>query len=129
MDLTSLQLCTGDHGYQVILVTNQSFITAILTARTGGLERLSERVELLRNLTHCHCEMLRCAAMQLGEHGAWEKYTTWEDGTRIPLIIRDPSTARNSGLRTRALVESVGLLRFGQTKRKLSLALVRRHKL
>ena len=43
---------------------------------------------------------------QLGEHGAWEKYTTWKDGTRIPMIIRDPSAKPG---RSAALFESVGL--------------------
>ena len=41
---------------------------------------------------------------ELGEHGAWEKYTTWEDGTRIPMIIRDPGAKPG---RTAALFESV----------------------
>jgi len=32
----------------------------------------------------------------LGEHGQWEKFTNWEHGTRIPLIIRAPWLATKS---------------------------------
>jgi iduronate 2-sulfatase len=29
----------------------------------------------------------------LGEHGQWEKFTVWEHGTRVPLVIRAPWVA------------------------------------
>jgi iduronate 2-sulfatase len=36
----------------------------------------------------------------LGEHGQWEKFTNWEHGTRVPLIMRAPwlaSSMRSAG--------------------------------
>jgi arylsulfatase A-like enzyme len=32
---------------------------------------------------------------QLGEHNSWHKYTNFELGVRVPLIIRAPMVARN----------------------------------
>src|SRR5690606_11889001 len=31
----------------------------------------------------------------LGEHGEWEKFTNWEHGTRVPLIVRAPWLAQS----------------------------------
>eukprot|EP01121_Diplochlamys_sp_Union-15-3_P016740 TRINITY_DN5752_c0_g1_i2.p1 TRINITY_DN5752_c0_g1~~TRINITY_DN5752_c0_g1_i2.p1 ORF type:complete len:773 (+),score=110.24 TRINITY_DN5752_c0_g1_i2:98-2416(+) len=33
----------------------------------------------------------------LGEHGQWEKFTNWEHGTRVPLIVRAPWLGSRSG--------------------------------
>ena len=41
----------------------------------------------------------------LGEHGQWQKFTNWETGVRVPLIIRDPSLPASHGKRSMALVE------------------------
>ena len=43
---------------------------------------------------------------QLGEHGAWRKFTNFELGTRVPLIIRAPWLS-SQPRRTNALVELV----------------------
>lgn len=43
----------------------------------------------------------------LGEHGQWQKFTNWETGVRVPLIVRDPALAQSHGARTAALVELV----------------------
>jgi arylsulfatase A-like enzyme len=42
-----------------------------------------------------------------GDYGCWEKYTNFEMGTRIPLLMRVPGIAPS---RTPALVESVDIL-------------------
>ena len=43
---------------------------------------------------------------QLGDYGCWEKYTNFEMGARIPLMMRVPGIAPS---RTAALVESVDI--------------------
>jgi len=44
---------------------------------------------------------------QLGDYGCWEKYTNFEMGTRIPLMMRVPGIPPS---RTAALVESVDIM-------------------
>ena len=46
----------------------------------------------------------------LGEKGEWEKFTTWEEGTRVPLMIRVPWIAGGAGLRLDTPVELVDVL-------------------
>ena len=46
----------------------------------------------------------------LGEHGQWQKFTNWETGVRVPLIIRDPSKPLSHGARSSALVELVDVM-------------------
>jgi iduronate 2-sulfatase len=43
----------------------------------------------------------------LGEHGEWEKFTEFEHGTRVPLIIRAPWRQIWAGLRVTALASLV----------------------
>jgi len=43
----------------------------------------------------------------LGEHGQWEKFTNWEYGTRVPLIVRAPWFEKSRGKSTKAIVELV----------------------
>ena len=43
----------------------------------------------------------------LGEHGAWQKFTEWEAGLRVPLIVADPTRPATHGKRSSALVELV----------------------
>lgn len=43
----------------------------------------------------------------LGEHGQWQKFTNWEAGVRVPLIIRDPYLPQSAGHRSTALAELV----------------------
>ena len=45
----------------------------------------------------------------LGESGSWEKFTDFEYGTRVPLIIRAPWVDGSVGLRSDALVELTDL--------------------
>ena len=45
----------------------------------------------------------------LGEGGSWEKFTEFEYGTRVPLIIRAPWVAGSAGRRTAAPVELTDL--------------------
>jgi len=45
----------------------------------------------------------------LGEHGQWEKWTNWEHGTRVPLIVRVPWLEKSQGKQTSAIVELVDL--------------------
>ena len=44
----------------------------------------------------------------LGDHGMWCKHTTYEQATRIPLVVAAPGMARGAG--SAALVESVDVL-------------------
>ena len=44
---------------------------------------------------------------QLGEHNSWHKFTNFELGTRVPLIIRAPHIAGSAGRRTAEPVELV----------------------
>jgi arylsulfatase A-like enzyme len=46
----------------------------------------------------------------LGEQGEWEKFTTWEAGTRVPLIVRAPWLANSSGLRVDTPAELVDVM-------------------
>jgi iduronate 2-sulfatase len=46
----------------------------------------------------------------LGEKGEWEKFTNWEEGVRVPLIVRAPWLANSSGLRLDALAELVDVM-------------------
>ena len=43
----------------------------------------------------------------LGEHGEWRKFTNWELGARVPLIISVPWMAGSHGQKTNELVELV----------------------
>ena len=46
----------------------------------------------------------------LGEHGEWEKFTEFEHGTRVPLILRAPWRREwPGGLRVSALASLVDL--------------------
>jgi iduronate 2-sulfatase len=46
----------------------------------------------------------------LGEQGEWEKFTAWEAGTRVPLIVRAPWLANSSGLRVDTPAELVDVM-------------------
>jgi hypothetical protein len=45
----------------------------------------------------------------LGEHGDWQKFTNWETGVRVPLIVRDPFLPQSHGKKNTALVELVDM--------------------
>lgn len=45
----------------------------------------------------------------LGEHGQWEKFTNWEHGTRVPLIVRMPGEKKSQGQVTSSIVELVDM--------------------
>lgn len=58
-----------------------------------------------------------CQGWQLGEHGLWRKFTNFELGTRVPLIISAPwlnaqpaAAAAAAPRRTNAIVELVDIL-------------------
>ena len=44
---------------------------------------------------------------QLGEHNSWHKYTNFELGTRVPLIVRTPDISQSKGVIVRGLAELV----------------------
>jgi len=46
----------------------------------------------------------------LGEHGEWQKFSNFEHGVRVPLIIRAPWLAQSAGTRSRALAELIDVL-------------------
>jgi iduronate 2-sulfatase len=47
----------------------------------------------------------------LGEHGQWEKFTLWEHGTRVPLVVRAPWLGPvAAGVRRDAPVELVDVM-------------------
>ena len=45
----------------------------------------------------------------LGEHGQWQKFTNWETGVRVPLIVRDPFLPQSHGRHSPVLAELVDL--------------------
>ncbi len=45
---------------------------------------------------------------QLGEHNMWAKFTNFEDGTHVPLMIHVPYVT-DSGMHTKALVELIDI--------------------
>ena len=45
---------------------------------------------------------------QIGEHNHWTKMTNFEDGTRVPFILRVPGIT-DGGMRTKALVELIDI--------------------
>lgn len=45
----------------------------------------------------------------LGEHGQWEKWTNWEHGTRVPLIVKVPWLEKSQNKQTSAIVELVDI--------------------
>ena len=45
----------------------------------------------------------------LGEHGEWEKFTNYEHGTRVPLIIRAPFINNSSGIVTNTITELIDI--------------------
>lgn len=47
----------------------------------------------------------------LGENNLWRKMTLFENGVRVPFLIRDPSRPKSHGQRTAALGEAVDLYR------------------
>ena len=65
---------------------------------------------LLRPLTN-KCPVILFVAAQLGEHGAWRKFTNFELGTRVPLVISAPwlQQQQQQQRRTNALVELIDL--------------------
>ncbi len=46
----------------------------------------------------------------LGENGQWEKFTNWENGVRVPLIVRAPWIKGSAGKKTKAIVELVDVM-------------------
>ena len=46
----------------------------------------------------------------LGEHGEWQKFSNFEHGVRVPLIIRAPWLPQSAGTRSRALAELIDVL-------------------
>jgi iduronate 2-sulfatase len=42
--------------------------------------------------------------------GQWQKFTNWETGVRVPLIIRDPALKQSHGTKNTALVELVDIM-------------------
>lgn len=46
-------------------------------------------------------------AWSLGEHGEWEKFTNYEHGTRVPLIIRAPFISGSAGIITNTITELI----------------------
>lgn len=46
----------------------------------------------------------------LGEHGQWQKFTNWETGVRVPLIISAPWLPQSVGLRSASIVELVDIM-------------------
>ena len=66
-----------------------------------------------------HCNTADCvffppyplfsAGWSLGEHGQWEKFTNFEHGTRVPLIISAPWIPGSAGTRTMALASLVDI--------------------
>jgi len=45
----------------------------------------------------------------LGEHGEWQKFSNFEHGTRVPLIVRAPWLVKSAGARTSVLAELVDI--------------------
>jgi len=43
----------------------------------------------------------------LGEHGQWQKFTNWETGVRVPLIIRAPWLPKSANRKSSTLAELV----------------------
>ena len=43
----------------------------------------------------------------LGEHGQWQKFTNWETGVRVPLMVRAPWLPGSAGRRSDTLAELV----------------------
>jgi iduronate 2-sulfatase len=43
------------------------------------------------------------------EHGQWQKFTNWETGVRVPLIIRAPWLPNSAGRRSSTLAELVDI--------------------
>ena len=54
---------------------------------------------------------LRRAGWQLGEHDSWHKFTNFELGTRVPLIMRAPWLTASIGKRTSLFAELIDVSR------------------
>ena len=50
----------------------------------------------------------------LGEHGQWQKFTNWETGVRVPLLIRAPWIPNSAGKTSDTLAELVDVARLAQ---------------
>ena len=48
-------------------------------------------------------------AWSLGEHGEWEKFTNYEHGARVPLIIRAPFIPNSAGIVTNTITELIDI--------------------
>jgi hypothetical protein len=46
----------------------------------------------------------------LGEHGEWQKFSNFEHGTRVPLIMRVPWLPQSAGTRSSVLAELIDVL-------------------
>ena len=77
-----------------------SFVDFLVGEMMSELERLGLGDDTVIALVGDH-------GWQLGEHNIWGKHTNFELGTRVPLLIRDPT--QKGGLRTQQLVESVDI--------------------
>ena len=44
---------------------------------------------------------------QLGEHNSWHKFTNFELGTRVPLIIRAPWKTKSIGTNVKIFAELI----------------------
>ena len=56
-----------------------------------------------------HCRFHADHGYQLGEHNEWEKFTNFELGTRVPLIIRVPWKPAVRGRKTTVMAELVDM--------------------
>ena len=82
-------------------------------AATTGMDRklgvFVSELEALGVREECAIVLHGDHGWQLGEHGAWRKFTNFELGTRVPLIISAPWIV-NQPQRSDALVELVDVL-------------------
>ncbi|MBM3846595.1 MAG: sulfatase [Verrucomicrobia bacterium] len=93
---------TGDfpEALQRELIHGYAACISYIDAQVDLLMRTLEQVGVADNTIIC---LWGDHGWHLGEHGHWGKSTTYEDATRVPLIIAAPGVGR--GVRTSSLTE------------------------
>ena len=97
---STIVLIHGDHGWQVKAqpMSVSSFVLIVLIASC------SDECAILNALIPPHPFQNKT---KLGEHNSWHKFTNFELGVRVPLIIKHPGMPTAAGKRTNTFAELI----------------------
>lgn len=83
------------------------YYMATIAWMDSQLGRVLDELEALQHQDDTLVVLHADHGWSLGEHGDWQKFTNWELGARVPLIIRAPWIEASVGKRSAVLAELV----------------------